>query len=520
MGVIRTILAAGTTWTVLFAPFPAVAEAFGIADVEARAKDLASRDYEQPAADQALPPALRELTYDQYRAIANRPEGRLWDEKDSPFRLELFHPGYLFKRPVVLHEISSDGEEVKPLAFDPSRYDYGSLVLEDQVDWSKLSGYAGFRIQHPLNGGPEQWDEVGSFVGASYFRILGQDQRYGISARALALDVSQTGVLEEFPDFVEHWLVKPAPGDRELKVFSLLDSPSATGAFAFRIVPGVSTEVDVQATLFFRKEVKSLGLAPLTSMFLFGENSKERCFRDWRPEVHDSDGLLVALSTGEWVWRPLVNQKIIRYSAFAMGEPRGFGLMQRDRDFSSYQDLDNPYQLTPSYWVETREGFGPGKVRLVELPTDYETFDNVVSFYEPDSMPAIGPEHPFHYSYVLKAKMHLEESLSPERAVATRVGVDPTYDDTRRFTIDFDGPTLQGLDRHSQVFAEITSSDNGFVTENRCFKNEFTGGWRVAFKLDTDDHNLDPVELRCFLKLMPEGQTLTETWSYLWHPEK
>ena len=490
-----------------------------MADVEARAKELASVPYAQPPSDEALPAPLSDLTYDQYRAITNLPEGRLWQEDGSPFRLELFHPGYLFKRPVVMNEISSDGLEVRRIGFDPERYDYGSLVLEEEVDWKSLSGYAGFRIQHPLNGGPEQWDEIGSIVGASYFRILGQDQRYGISARALALNVANPEALEEFPDFIEHWLVKPKPGDRDLKFFSLLDSPSVTGAFSFRLVPGVSTEMDVSATLYFRKEVKSLGLAPLTSMFLFGENSHERCFRDWRPEVHDSDGLLVAVENGELIWRPLVNQSIIRYSAFYVDEPRGFGLMQRDREFRNYQDLDNPYQSTPSYWVETRDGWGPGSVRLVEIPTKYESFDNVVSFFEPATAPPVDPEKPLRYSYVLKSKLHLEGTLSPERVIGTRVGVDPTFGDTRRFTIDFEGPTLEGLDRHSEVFAEITSSSNGFVTENRCFKNEHTGGWRVAFKLDTDDHNREPVELRCFLKLQPEGRTLTETWSYLWHPE-
>ncbi|WP_353566531.1 glucan biosynthesis protein [Haloferula sargassicola] len=493
--------------------------AFGLADVEARAKELAAEPYAQPRLEEALPKPLLDLTYDQYRAIKHSPDGRLWDDGETPFRVEMFHPGYLFKRPVIAHEVSSDLSQVKPLPFDPARFDYTSLVLEDEVDWSSLPGYAGFRIQFPLNGGADQWDEIGSFLGASYFRILGQDQRYGISARALALNVAHPEALEEFPEFVEHWLVKPAPGDRELRFFSLLDSPSVTGAFAFRLVPGVSTEMDVTASLFFRKEVKSLGLAPLTSMFLFGENSRERCFHDWRPEVHDSDGLLVAASNGELIWRPLVNQTIIRYSAFAVDEPRGFGLLQRDREFRNYQDLDNPYQFTPSYWVEAREGMGPGAVRLVELPTKYESYDNVVAFFEPSGPVPVGNGEPLRYSYILKSKMHLEESLSPERAVATYVGVDPFFNDTRRFAIDFNGPTLQGLDRHSQVFAEITSSTNGFVTENRCFKNEHTGGWRVAFKLDTDDHNTDPVELRCFLKLLPEGRTLTETWSYLWHPE-
>ncbi len=407
---------------------------------------------------------------------------------------------------------------VEKIGFDPSTFDYSNLVLPGGFDFSTVDSFAGFRIQHPLNGVESQWDEIGSFAGASYFRILGQDQRYGLSARALALNVSQSGLPEEFPDFVEHWLVKPLPDDRTLTVYSLLDSPSVTGAFSFRIDPGVDTEVDVKASLFFRKEVKSVGLAPLTSMFLFGENSRERKISDWRPEVHDSDGLLVWNGTGERLWRPLCNLNHIRYSYFGVEKPGGFGLLQRDRDFANYQDLDNPYQLTPSYWVQTEEGFGKGAVRLVELPTRYETNDNVVAFFEPAESPPVNISEPLRVSYVLKAKMHSEEELSPEKAVATRIGVDPSYPDCRRFVVDFDGPTLRSLDGESGVFAVINSGANGFVTENRCFKNQETGGWRIAFKLDTDDTNTEPVELRCFLKLLPEDRTLTETWTYQWHP--
>ncbi|MFC7338933.1 glucan biosynthesis protein [Haloferula chungangensis] len=492
--------------------------AFQFDDVESLARDLAQKPYRGKEDGATLPKSLELMNYDQYRAIKNRPEGRLWQEEGLPFRLELLHSGYLFKRPVKLHEVSGENGEVSEIGFDPQRYDYADLIVDDDPkSWSSLTGYAGFRIQHPLNGGSEQWDEIGSFVGASYFRVLGQDQRYGLSARGLAINVANSGTLEEFPDFIAYWLVKPKPGDRGLTIYALLEGPSVTGAYEFQIVPGVSTEVDVRVSLFFRNQVASLGMAPLTSMFLYGENSRERPFRDWRPEVHDSDGLLVATRTGELVWRPLLNMEQIRFSAFEVENPRGFGLMQRDRNFTHYQDLDNPYHLTPSYWVECQGDWGKGKVRLIELPTPYETYDNIVAFFEPDEMPEAGEA--LSFSYVLKSTMHLEEGLSPERVVATRVGVDPIYGDTRRFVVDFDGPTLRSMDKTSAVYAVIDSGPNGYITENRCFKNEQTGGWRVAFKLDTDDHNQDPVELRCFLKLQPEGQTLTETWSYQWLPE-
>ena len=494
-------------------------QGFGITEVEELAKERAASPYLSSGPKNELPSALTDLNYDQHRAIRNIPEERIWQNEGLPFRLEPIHSGYLFKRPVQLNEVTSGGQ-VKPINFDRKYFDYSKLVLNEEVDWSSLTGFAGFRIQYPLNGGPAQWDEIGSFAGASYFRILGQDQRYGISARALIINAVNPEAEEEFPDFVEYWLVKPKPSDRHLQVYALLDSPSVTGAFSMRIVPGVNTQIDVNASLFFRNEVNSLGVAPLTSMFFYGENSRERHFSDWRPEIHDSDGLLVESETGEMLWRPLVNGPAIRYTSFATGAAMGFGLMQRDRNFAHYQDLDNPYHKTPSYWVETRGDWPQGSVRLIELPTKYETYDNVVSFFEPDEKPKANVEEPMRLSYILHSKMHFESNLSRDHAAATRVGIDSSFPDTRRFIVDFDGPTLEGLDADSEVFAVIDSSSNGYISENRCFKNLESGGWRVAFKLDTEDDIQSPVELRCFLKLLPEDRTLTETWTYQWTPDQ
>ncbi|MDP0490892.1 MAG: glucan biosynthesis protein G [Verrucomicrobiota bacterium JB023] len=501
-------------WLASLTTSVAAPKPFSFDDVIEKARNLAEEAYERPAPKAALPEPLGELTYDQYRAIRNRESGRLWKE-NSPFRLELIHSGYLFRRPVMMNEVLPDGT-ARRVEFDKERYDYDDLVLEQQVNWDELKGYAGFRVQFPLNGSPEQWDEIASFVGASYFRVLGQDQRWGISARALALNVAEPDEKEEFPDFVEYWLVRPGEDDRQMMIYALLDSPSVTGAFQMLLVPGVSTQVDVNAKLFFREEVKSLGIAPLTSMFFYGENSRELHFPGWRPEVHDSDGLLVETEDREMLWRPLSNTRRIRYSAFNTGVARGYGLLQRDRNFFHYQDLDNPYHKTPSYWIETRDGWPKGQVRLIELPTKYEAFDNIVAFFQPDEMPQVGTGESMDLSYILHAKMHFESNLSREHIASTQIGVDDTYPDTRRIVIDFQGPTLESLDRHSQVYAVIDSTPNGYITENRCFKNEETGGWRVTFKLDTDDNETEPVEMRCFLKLLPEEKTLTETWTYQW----
>lgn len=488
---------------------------FDFSELKSRAKDLAAADYKNP---EELAQTLRKLTYDQYRAIRPAPESALWKSEDLPFRLEFFHPGYLFGRPVKMNLINEKGL-VSPLPIDPKRFDFSKLVLDDQEPPvpSRITGYAGFRILHPLHPGEGGgFDEIGSFIGASYFRLLGKDQRYGISARGLALNVINDKLPEEFPDFVEFWILKPRKDAKALEFFALLDSPSVTGAYRFQIRPGISTDTHIDVALFFREKVPSVGLAPLTSMFWFGENSAENHFPDWRPEVHDSDGLLLRTRNEERVWRPLFNDSGIRFSQFNAPDPLGFGLMQRDRDFHHYEDLGNPYHLTPTAWISPEGKWGEGAVRLIELPTGNESIDNVVAFFELKNPPASGES--LEYSYTLSMKMRDEIDLSPDRVVATRVGLDPTFADTRRFVIDFDGPGLRKIPADGPIFAEINSSANGYVTENQCYKNVMTGGWRVEFKLDTDEANIDPVELRCLLKNPNTNEILSETWSYQWSP--
>jgi len=489
------------------------AEPFSFATVVAEARRLAADDYQSP---EPLPTVLRDLTYDQYRAIGTAEGGVLWADRDSPFQVELLHPGYLFKRPVRMHLVDVAGSTTTPLAFSDRYFNYDRLVVSEPIIADQVGGYAGFRIRYPLNGGPQDFDEIGSFVGASYFRLLGRDQRYGLSARGLAINSVRDDVGEEFPDFTAYWLVEPKPVDESFELYALLDSPSVAAAYHFRITPGASTSAEIRASLFFRRENPSVGFAPLTSMFWYGENHQERPFFDWRPEVHDSDGLLMHTERGEKIWRPLYNHHAVRQGHFYGRDIRGFGLLQRDREFTHYQDLSNPYWQTPSAWVKPLESWGDGDVRLIELPTNNEAMDNVVAFFEPRDPPRAG-EHR-EIAYTLSWDLQEEEELSLNHVTATRIGEIGAYPDTRRFVIDFDGPTLRDLPSVAPVVAEITSSGNGYVTENQCFKNVISGGWRVAFALDTEDDNVSPVELRCVLRDSESGLPLTETWSYQWSP--
>jgi len=320
---------------------PRVALAFGYDDVVALAKAEASAAYRAP---EQAPPELAQLSYDQLRDIRFRPDRALWRAERLPFELEFFHLGKYQTLAVAINEISAAG--VRPVRFDPRDFDYGRNRLPT-ARWGDI-GLAGFRVHYPLNS-PTVRDELGVFLGASYFRMLGRGQHYGLSARGLAIDPVR-GKGEEFPRFKAFWIERPAPGAKELVVYAQLDSPRATGAYRFVLRPGDETVVDVKATLFLRAGVATLGIAPLTSMFQHGEVSPRA--DEFRPEVHDSDGLMIATGDGEWLWRPLVNPGRPLVSSFAVRELKGFGLMQRDRAFANYEDLEARFERRPSAWIE------------------------------------------------------------------------------------------------------------------------------------------------------------------------
>ena len=218
-----------------------------------------------------------------------------------------------------------------------------------------------------------------TFLGASYFRGLAKGQKYGLSARGLAINTAEM-IGEEFPIFKEFWLQKPKTKDKVITLYALLDSKSVSGAYRFEIIPGANTIMNIEAHLFPRENIQKIGIAPLTSMFLFGENNKND-FDDFRLEVHDSDGLLVHNGHGEWLWRPLDNSKKLRISSFVDNGVKGFGLLQRDRDLSNYQDFEANYQSRPSAWVEPLENWNDGYVQLVEIPSRQEIHDNIVAYW-------------------------------------------------------------------------------------------------------------------------------------------
>lgn len=486
------------------------AHAFGLDEVDRQARALAGKPYEAPAA--TLPAELSALSYDQYRDIRFKPDHALWRKQGLPFELMFFHLGRHQTVPVRIHTVSPTGE-VKPLAFDRDAFDYGHNKLRPQA-WGDV-GYAGFRVHYPINNAAYK-DEVVVFLGASYFRAVGAQQHYGLSARGLAVD-TVGGQGEEFPRFSTFWVEEPRPHATSLVIHALMDSPRVTGAYRFEVRPGVDTVVDVQSRLYLRgggKPIATLGIAPLTSMFLFGENQPHRS--DFRPEVHDSDGLMVATGDGEWLWRPLINPRQTLTTSFAMKSLRGFGLMQRDRSFSSYEDVEARYDKRPSAWITPRGDWGPGRVELVQLHTPDETNDNVVAYWVPDKLPPLG--QPLALSYEMRWQGPQQQHPPGAWAVQSRTGrgFAELAPDEHQFLIDFAGPALDALPPDAAPKAVITADANGEIEEGHVYRNEGNGTWRMSLRVKQREGSR-PVELRAFLK--HDQHTVSETWTNVIPPQ-
>jgi glucans biosynthesis protein len=482
---------------------PAACAAFGFDDVALRAKQLAATSYKKP--DVNLPKELTELTYDQYRDIRFRPERAWWRTSKLPFELMFFHQGLYYNYPIRLHEVSSEG--VREIRFDPDLFDYGANRLDPKA--LRGLGYAGFRVHYSINS-PKYKDEVLVFLGASYFRALGRGQRYGLSARGLAIDTALMSG-EEFPRFAEFWIERPDAQARELRLYALLDSPRATGAYRFVLKPGLDTVLEVRAQLYLRQNVAKLGLAPLTSMYFFGENHRVG-IDDFRPEVHDSDGLSIQNGTGEWIWRPLVNPKRLLVTSFAVTNPLGFGLQQRDRSFASYEDLEARYDTRPSVWIEPKGKWGAGRIELVQIPTPDETNDNIVAFFAPEVSPQ--PQQPLDFEY--RMLWQKDNEMRPSLAYVAQTRRGHGYlrkpDDSIAMIVDFEGAVLRKLPADAPVQGVVSTDSNLEILEANAYRNEVTGGWRLALRIKRQDER-KPGELRAFLR--NAGTTLSETWSYI-----
>lgn len=460
--------------------------AFNLDDVAAKAKDLAGQKFEAPKSN--LPPVFRDMKYADYQKIRFLQEKAEWAKDKTPFKLSFYHQGMHFDTPVTINEITAN--KVREIKYDPSRFEFGDVPHD--ADATKNLGYAGFRVLYPINKADKQ-DEIMTLLGASYFRVVGKGHRYGLSARGLAIDTALPSG-EEFPRFREFWIEKPKPNDKHLVIYALLDSPRSTGAYKLTLRPGEDTLVDVKSRVYLRDNVSRLGIAPLTSMYLFGPNQPSKVM-NYRPALHDSEGLSIHAGNGEWLWRPLNNPKHLAVSNFSVENPRGFGLLQRQRDFSDYEDLDDEYEKRPSAWIEPKGDWGKGTVDLVEIPTADETNDNIVAFWSPEKLPEVGK--PFEYDYRLRWTIKEDQLHSPElgwvkQTLRSTGDVKQSNlirqpDGTIAFLVDFIGPNLASLPADTAVRSQVSVGDNAEVVENNLRYNPETKGWRLTLRLKVQD---------------------------------
>ncbi len=472
--------------------------------------DLARRVAGKPyhPNERPLPPSLSGLDWDQYQAISFDADHALWRDTDLLFQAQFFHLGLFFHDPVRLFEVV-DGE-ARPIEYNAALFHYGATGFDPPLPDDL--GFAGFRLHFHTN-----FDlDMVAFLGASYFRAVTGTYQYGLSARGLAV---KTGLPEpeEFPIFRAFWLERPAPGQAFVRVHALLDGPSVAGAYSFVIEPGMATVMDVTATLFPRARIDRLGIAPLTSMYQTGENDRRQA-NDFRPEIHDSDGLSLWTGAGEWVWRPLVNPTTVRVNSFVDENPRGFGLMQRDRAFANYQDDGVFYERRPSLWVEPRGPWGRGAVQLVEIPTEDETFDNIVAFWNPERPAEPGDEINIAYRLHWCLEPPIEPPLATVRASRTGIGGvvgQPREYYSRKFVVDFAGGDLSMLPDDAAVEPVITVS-RGMVELPSARPLHAIRGRRAIFDLRPTEDTREPIDMRLFLRL--DGRPLTETWVYQWAP--
>jgi glucans biosynthesis protein len=483
------------------------AAGFSYAALKGRARALADAAYRLP--EQLAPQSLRDLTYDQYQAIRFRHDHALWAQSQSAFRLEYFHCGRGFKEPVDLYEIV-DGAE-RAIRYRPDMFELDGSGIDPQQLSADLP-FAGFRVHTSTN-----WNEdVAVFLGASYFRAKGSDSRqFGLSARGLAIDTALD--VEEFPRFIAFWFERPPADSRTLVFYGLLDSVSATGAYRFALTPGAPQVIDVDAAVYPRKPIRRLGIAPLTSMYQCGENDR-RMANDWRPEIHDSDGLAICTGKGEWIWRPLGNPSAPRISSYLDESPRGFGLLQRDRNFEHYQDDGVYYDRRPSAWIEPKSGWGDGAIQLVELTAPNETFDNIVAYWNPAKPAQPGEELLYSYRMYWGAQTPATPTLA--HTVATRTGLGGVVGHNRqyfswRFAVDFAGGELAALAKSTEVQPIVTVS-RGTVEVPSARPLRSIGGFRVMFDVKPPDESTQPIDIRLFLR--HRNQPLTETWLYQWTP--
>jgi len=487
------------------------ARPFSFDILKTTAKRMASEPYVGPA--RPAPEIVGKIDYEAWGKIKFDIDHALFAQGPGRIPVSFFHLGMFFQKAVEINVV--DAGAAREIIYDQSYFDMPADSIARKLPQG--AGFAGLRIQEP-KGGPLDWrkNDWVAFLGAAYFRAIGELRQYGLSARAVALDVAVAGKPEEFPDFTKFYIDR-SETENGLTVYALLEGPSIVGACRFVLSRGKGVVMDIDQTLFLRANVERFGLAPLTSMYWFSETKKENGV-DWRPEVHDSDGLAMWTGSGERLWRPLNNPPRIMASSFLDDNPRGFGLLQRDRSFDHYQD-GVYYERRPSLWVEPLGQWGRGAVQLVEIPTDDEIHDNIVAMWTPEKSAAAGSEVGLSYRLHWRADEPFPTDLA--RCVATRLGNggqpgQPRPKGVRKFMVEFQGPPLERLPFGVKPEPVLWASRGSFsYVFTEAVPDDVPGHWRAQFDF-TVGGGQEPVEMRLFLRA--GDKILSETWLFQYHP--
>ena len=478
------------------------------------ARQVASRPY---APRPMVPQPWRDLNYGQYKSIRPRPDRAVWSGTDAPLQLDLFPPGLYFPRAVEVNLVE-DGLAV-PLPFDWRYFDRPEGLEDLSVDDSL--GYAGLRLRTDLSGaGGSQ--EYAVFQGASYFRMIGVHEIYGLSARGLAIDTAGPDG-EEFPEFTRFWIERPEPGAQNHVLHALMESPSITGLYTFVITPGDDTGVAVRATLYPRRRLGNVGIAPLTSMFLF-DDTRGPALGDYRRAVHDSDGLAILNGNDEQIWRPLDNPEELQLSHFMDDGPKGFGLFQRARSFDAFGDIGAKFERRPSLWIEPGEDWGRGSVMLAEIPSRQENFDNIVAYWRPADPLEPGRRYDISYRMTWTAEggpatpvaevagSYLgRASDNPEKTVVAPIE-GAWGSRAHHVEVRIDYAPHPALPADPDALDVLVRSNRGRVSPGVLQVHPETGAPRLAFSFDPGDHQ--SVELRA--QLSHEGRAVSEVWLFRW----
>ena len=480
------------------APAPEAPAAFDPGMVIDKARALAKKPYQAP--NTTLPGPLGNLTYDQYVAIRPRAGKAIWSDETIGFAIEPLQRGYLFSAPVLLNVV--EGGVSRQLTYDVSEFDFGKIQIGTDVH---DIGFSGFRVLHNRSG--QGLTDAAIFQGASFYRSLANGQNFGVTARALSIRTGDPEKGEEFPGFREIWIERPSPASDVMVIHALVDSPSMTGGYRFTLRPGEITIIDTECTLFSRSPADFFGLGCSGAMFLFGPIRRANV-DDVRQGVYEISGLQILNGNGEWLWRPVSNPQTLQISSFLDTNPRGFGVLQRERSFNQLQDDDQHWEIRPSLWIEPINDWGEGSVVLVEIPSDSENNDNILCFWRPKAVLQPGSEAPFAYRqfWCWSPPDH------PMEAVVTNTrGGRGSTPKRRRFLVEFTGDRFADVQAGAAIQPQLTTSA-GTIVSVRPFLTPERKTFRVLFEIEFGGEQL--AELR--LVLESAGKPVSETWLYRW----